>query len=108
MGSFYDGIDCLLVASRWEASSMAALEAGAAGVPTLAPDQSGTRDLVEYGKLGWLFPTGQPEELAKVIVRLARRDELRSWRRDEQAVRRFMSPSVAQQHLQLYRERLSA
>jgi len=48
-------IDCLVVPSSSEASSVAALEAIAAGVPVLASAASGTRDLVERCGGGWLF-----------------------------------------------------
>ncbi len=100
--SFYSRIDCLLTPSRWEASSMAALEAAFAGVPLLASDQSGTRDLIEKAKLGWLFESGSPASLAREMAALATGTRLSEWSRDEAALRTFAAPTVAEAHLEAY------
>ncbi|PTX95628.1 glycosyltransferase family 4 protein [Opitutus sp. ER46] len=105
---FFATIDCLLVASRWEASSMAALEALVAGVPVLASDAAGTRDLVATARGGWLFQADSPAGLATAWQQLATGDVLTRWQRDETALRAFTAPVVAARHAALYRAKLMA
>lgn len=50
-----------------EATSLAALEAMAAGVPVIASNIGGLRQLVSHGKTGWLVPDGNADALAKAI-----------------------------------------
>ncbi len=102
MMMFFREIDCLIVASRWEASSVAALEAIAAGVPVLAPDASGTRDLVERCHGGWLFRADSASDLAAWMMRLALGRELADWRRDEAAVRGLTATRSAADHAGVY------
>jgi glycosyltransferase involved in cell wall biosynthesis len=71
LAAFHSEIDVLVVASPWEAFSVAALEAAAAGVPIVAPDRAGTADLIESAKVGRLFRTGDPDDLARVIASFA-------------------------------------
>lgn len=108
MRRFYDTIDCLIVASPLEASSMAALEAGAAGVPVLASAAAGTRDLVEAARLGWVFAAEPAEALARAMTRLAAATELAAWRRDDAALRAFTAPVVAAKHAAVYRARVTS
>jgi glycosyltransferase involved in cell wall biosynthesis len=68
--------DVLVVASENEPFSMAMLEALAAGVPVLASDSGGARDLVREGESGWLFRSGDAADLARRLGELAR-EELR-------------------------------
>jgi glycosyltransferase involved in cell wall biosynthesis len=49
---------------------MVLLEAGACGVPVVATDVAGTREVVVDGETGWLTPAGDPEELAKTMMKL--------------------------------------
>ena len=108
METVYAEIDCLVVAARREASSVAALEAAAAGVPTLASDVAGTRDLVEKAKLGWLFPADDAAALAGRMTALATGSELGAWRRDDEAMRFFTAPVVASRWAEIYRRLLAA
>jgi glycosyltransferase involved in cell wall biosynthesis len=53
--------DVLWSASAFEGQSNAIMEAMAAGVPVVATDIPGTRDLVVHGTTGYLVPTeGRP------------------------------------------------
>ncbi len=106
LSAFWREIDCLIVASRWEAFSMAALEAAAAGVPVLAPDASGTADLVASGG-GWLFPADSAAGLATTMARLVGTGELGRWQRDERLLARFLAPTVAAQHRRVYQQLLA-
>lgn len=102
MAGFYGEIDCLVIAARHEGFSIAALEAGAAGVPVLAGNTGGNRDLIEAARLGWSFRAGSAEALATEMQRLAETDEARRWRRDENAFRRFTAAAAAQAHRDWY------
>lgn len=106
LGGFYGDIDCLLVPSRWEASSVAALEAIAAGVPVLASSASGTRDLVGCCAGGWTFSADSAAALAEKMTALASGATLSEWRRDEAGLARFLAPTVAEAHRAAYLELL--
>lgn len=71
--------DAFSFASVTETQGLVTIEAMAAGLPVIAVDGSGTRDIVEHGKEGFLVEN-DPDALAKGI------DELLS---DPQRMRRF-------------------
>jgi len=64
--------DGFVLSSRYEGLPMVLLEAGACGVPIVATDVPGTREVVVDGETGWLAPAGDAEELAKTMMRLMR------------------------------------
>lgn len=103
MPAFFAEIDCLVVASRAEGFSVAALEAAAAGVPVLAADAAGNTDLVHAARLGWTFRPDAPEALAAEMRRLVESGELARWRRDDAAFQRFTAAASAEAHLSWYR-----
>jgi glycosyltransferase involved in cell wall biosynthesis len=107
MSSFYSKVDCLIVPSKWEASSVAALEAACAGVPLLASDESGTRDLIEMAECGWLFRSGSAKSLALEISSLASGTKYSDLRRKEDALLIFAAPAVADAHLKIYNALIS-
>lgn len=103
IAAFYEQIDCLIIASRFEAFSVAALEAGLRGVPVLAADAAGNQDLVRGARLGWLFQPDCAEALAAEMQKLAgARSELSRWKFDAAAFQRFTAESVAAEHLKIY------
>jgi len=102
MREFYESVDCLVSASRWEASSMAALEAACAGLPLVASDASGTRDLIELARLGRLFKAGDTASLAAELTELATCGEGFGAERDEAALLGFAAPAIADRHFALY------
>jgi glycosyltransferase involved in cell wall biosynthesis len=63
--TFLNQIDVFVLPSRWEGLPTVVLECMAAGVPIIASDIPGTRELVSHGVTGWLFPPGQPVRLAE-------------------------------------------
>lgn len=105
IAGFLGEIDCLVVSSPWEASSMAALEAIAAGVPVLVPARSGTSDIINAAGGGWLFD-GEAE-LVRSLEALTTGGLRESWRRDDAGLERFMADRVAAQHAEFYREILA-
>jgi glycosyltransferase involved in cell wall biosynthesis len=57
--------DGFVLSSRWEGLPMALLEAAACGLPVVATDVPGTREVVVEGRTGWLAPAASPEALAE-------------------------------------------
>lgn len=62
--------DCLILTSRWEGFPLVVLEAMAAGVPVVATDILGTRELIQHGVNGWLAPVRETESLADLVLDL--------------------------------------
>ena len=79
----FDNVDELLAAadlfvlpSHQEGMSLALLEAMAAGLPIVATDVPGNRDLLSGGRHALLVPAGDPAALAAAIERLLDEPEL--------------------------------
>ncbi len=62
--------DGFVLSSRYEGLPMVLLEAGACGVPAVATDVPGTREVVVDGETGWLTPAGDTQELAETMTKL--------------------------------------
>ncbi len=58
-------LDLVIHAAEREACSLALLEALARGVPVVASDAGGNREIIEDGVSGWLVPPGRPDLLAE-------------------------------------------
>jgi len=58
LAAHYRLMDVLFMPSLWEGMPNAALEAMACGIPVVASDAGGLKDMVEHPKTGLLFPTG--------------------------------------------------
>lgn len=56
-----------ILPSRFEGLGLSALEGMAAGVPTITADFPASRDFIEHGVTGHVFPIGHKEELARLI-----------------------------------------
>lgn len=63
--------DLFVLASRWEGTPMAVMEAMAAGLPLVATAVGGVPGLVEDGVTGLLVPPDNPERLAAAIATVA-------------------------------------
>lgn len=61
---------CYLSTSRWEGMPLAVLEAMAMGVPVVATDVVGNRDVVENAITGLLFNPKKPDQAANQIEKL--------------------------------------
>ena len=97
-------MDLFVSSSLWEGLPTVILESMASGVPVVATDIPGTRDLIEAGVNGWLAQAGNPEALAQKIMEALHSPELRATfiQRSRQVVNRFSIENVAQQHERLY------
>jgi len=62
-----DQMDLFVLPSLWEGLPTVVLECMAAGVPVIASDIPGTRELIIPGVTGWLFTPRQPRKLAETI-----------------------------------------
>jgi glycosyltransferase involved in cell wall biosynthesis len=60
----------LVLASKWEGLPNVILEAQAAGLPVVASAVDGCLELIDDGRTGRLFPTGDSRKLAHVLLEL--------------------------------------
>jgi glycosyltransferase involved in cell wall biosynthesis len=65
VGRILPHLDCLWLASAYEGQSNAIMEAMLAGVPVVATDIPGNRDLVVPGETGYLVPVGDRAAFAR-------------------------------------------
>ena len=65
------GLDCFVLPSLAEGISNTILEAMSTGLPVLATDVGGNRELVESGRTGRLLASGDVDGLAQAMVELA-------------------------------------
>jgi glycosyltransferase involved in cell wall biosynthesis len=62
------GLDAAILPSLWDENApLTILQARAAGVPILASDVPGVREVIEEGRGAQLFPPGDPEALAHAM-----------------------------------------
>ena len=92
-------------ASVTETQGLVTMEAIAAGLPVVAVDGSGTRDIIENGKQGWLVPN-DPEALADSINRLLDSPEkMRKFRRGAlRKAKTFEMKNCAKQMVKVYKQ----
>ncbi|MBF0254021.1 MAG: glycosyltransferase [Candidatus Omnitrophica bacterium] len=70
----YQAMDAFVFASVSETQGMVVSEAMAGGVPVIAVDGPGVRDIVESGRNGMLAASNRPEVLAEKVVEFERMD----------------------------------
>ena len=99
--------DVLWSTSGYEGQSNVILEAMAAGVPVVATDIPGTRELVSSGTTGYLVPVGDRAGFAKYADRLLNDAALAarvSAAARHRAEREFSIERMIERHVELYRE----
>lgn len=62
-------VDIVVISSHWEGFGLAAAEAMAAGIPVIASNVSGLNEIIQNS--GLLFPQGDANTLAKLIIEIA-------------------------------------
>lgn len=100
--------DLFASASLWEGLPTVIMESMAAGVPLVATDIPGTRDLIRPGENGWLAPPADPAGLAQALITAAQDANRRAQyaRQGKLDVQQVSIAPVAAQHLELYRKLL--
>jgi glycosyltransferase involved in cell wall biosynthesis len=92
-----------VIPSLVEATSVAALEAMACGLPVAASHVGGLPEIVD-GSVGGLFAPGDPEDLARVVTSLL--DDPRLAEKGAEARRRvqadWSNERLAERHLEIY------
>lgn len=97
--------DVILSTSRWEGMPLALLEAMSEGLPVIASDVAGNRDIVLDGETGLLFNLESPSNAVKHIERLiAHREERETLGQNAQArvAEKFSIERMTQQTIELY------
>jgi glycogen synthase len=95
-------VDCMLITSRLEPFSMAALESLFAGVPVIAPNEGGLTDFVIEKRSGWFFRSSDANDLCAVIRTLLRSDDIEHVQIEPNQLARFESGHVAEQWRAVY------
>lgn len=102
--------DGFLLSSRWEGLPMGLIEAGACGLPAVATDVPGTREVIVDAETGWLVPAADPAALAaKMTALMQASPEDRRAMGDcarQRVVERFSLSSVLDRWEALYRDLL--
>jgi len=65
------GLDCFVLPSLAEGISNTILEAMASGLPVVATDVGGNRELIDHGRTGEIVPAGNVEAMAERIAAYA-------------------------------------
>jgi glycosyltransferase involved in cell wall biosynthesis len=73
----YPDYSMVILTSRLEAFSMVLLEAMACGIPSVAFDAYGPKDIIQTGENGFLVETGDTKTLAEQINRLIESPDMR-------------------------------
>jgi glycosyltransferase involved in cell wall biosynthesis len=91
--------------SLMEATSVAALESMACGVPVAASRVGGLPEIVD-SEVGGLFEAGNPAALASTVVQLLERGELRSLGAEarRRVVERWSNARLTDRHLEIYEQ----
>jgi glycosyltransferase involved in cell wall biosynthesis len=107
MPALLSSADLVVVPSLMEATSVAALEAMACGVPVVASDVGGLPEIVDE-EVGGLFPVGSPEGMARKITAVLNDPDLhrKGERARERVVARWNNERLAERHVQIYEELL--
>jgi glycosyltransferase involved in cell wall biosynthesis len=99
--------DLFVLPSIWEGLSMALLEALASGLPVVATDVSGSREVVVDGETGWLVPPADAERLGEAIAMLLRQpaEARRRGQAGRDRVERYYSARTqAEIHAELFQQ----
>ena len=104
---YYSGADFSILPSLMEATSISGLEAMAAGLPLVGTAVGGIPELIEDEKNGYLCKPADPEDLAKKISLLLKRDIQALGRQSRKMIEEnFDWTTIAQKTLTTYKKAL--
>jgi glycosyltransferase involved in cell wall biosynthesis len=99
--------DYFVLPSLWEGLPMALIEAMASGLPIIATEVSGSKQLIEPGISGILIPPGDSQRLAEAICEIVS-DRARAAEMGQAAQQRvrqgYSAGKQAKEHVQLYQQ----
>ncbi|MEM2294039.1 MAG: glycosyltransferase family 4 protein [Nitrososphaerota archaeon] len=102
----YQLMDLFVLPSFWEGLPIAILESMASGVPVIATDLPGVRELILHEHTGWLVRPGDPRSLALTILE-ALSDPNKCSKVAQTALQevvlRFSLTDIAKQHENIYK-----
>ena len=89
--------DIFVMPSRWEPFGIALIEAMAVGLPVVATETDGPRDIIEPGVDGILVSTGDIEALGQAILKLCQSPDLRVVlaKKAKEKAAQFDAPNIA-------------
>ncbi len=97
-------MDLFVSSSLWEGLSTVIMESMAAGIPVVATDIPGTRELIRHQATGWLVPPADSRALADAIVTAINSPSLRRGIacQAREVVQRFSITAMAEKYAALY------
>jgi glycosyltransferase involved in cell wall biosynthesis len=100
----YNASDLMVVPSRQESFCQTAAEALACGIPVVAFDATGPRDIIDHRVTGYLAKPYEAEDFAHGMIWVLRSEAKAEMARQarKMAVQRFDLASVARRHADLY------
>ena len=100
----YNAMDVFLFSSKSETQGMVLVEAMAAGLPVIALDASGVREVVEDNRNGRLLPAdASSESFAKCLLDFAENGQADAWRREaRKTAQKFSRENSAKKMHELY------
>ncbi|MGE5221225.1 MAG: glycosyltransferase family 4 protein [Omnitrophica WOR_2 bacterium] len=101
-------MDLFVSPSLWEGLPTVIMESMASGIPVVATDIPGTRELIQHGITGWLTPPASAQRLYETILQALASPSGRETaiRQSHKAVEKFSIQSVTRQYERLYLEAL--
>lgn len=104
--SLYRSAMCFVCPSRREPFANVILEALASGLPVVASDVGGNREMIKPGENGLLVPSDSPDAVAAALQALDGRPDLLARLREgaRRTAPRYSWEAVADRYLALYRE----
>ncbi len=99
-------LDLFVLPSRWEGMPYVLMEAMASGMPAVATDVNGSRDIMEHGKTGLVVPRDDPGALASACGEIiADRDEAAAMAGEglRRVMERFTLQSMLERTVDVYR-----
>ena len=104
--SYYKSADVCVFPSRYEPFGIVLLEAMACGKPVVASNVGGIPFVVEEGKTGLLFESGNVEDLADKIMTILKNEELREKMGEagRERAKEFTWDKIAERTVEVYKE----
>jgi len=99
-----EGFDLFVSSSLWEGLPTVIMEAMAVGVPVIATDIPGSREMISHKKNGWLVAPAAPSSLANAINELIENPQLRRQlsQAGKQSVKQYSIQEIAKSYKNLY------